>query len=107
VAAAIDASGTVIGLAAGGVATDENGPTAWELYSINVAAEQQGSGVADDLIRATVSQRDASVWVLRDNDRAQAFYRRHGFSVEGATRTHEGTGAPEIRMMRRPAAADR
>ena len=35
-----------------------------------------------------------------DAARARAFYRRYGFSVEGAAKVHEGSGAPEIRMIR-------
>lgn len=107
VTAAIDEAGTIIGLAAAGVARDRDAPTAWELYSINVLAEQQGSGVADDLIRATVGDIDTTVWVLVENARAQAFYGRHGFRIEGATKVHEGTGASEMRMVRRSATADR
>jgi len=112
VAAAIDETGSIIGLATAGATRDPDAPTAWELYSINVLAEEQGSGVADDLMRATVGDSDTTVWVLAENARAQAFYGRHGFRIEGATRTHEGavhegTGASELRMVRRSAAADR
>jgi ribosomal protein S18 acetylase RimI-like enzyme len=107
VAAAIDEAGTIIGLAAAGASRDQDAPTDWELYSINVLAEQQGSGVADDLIRVTVGDSDTTVWVSTENLRAQGFYLRHGFRVEGATKVHEGTGAPEIRMVRRLGAAER
>jgi ribosomal protein S18 acetylase RimI-like enzyme len=107
VAVAIEEAGTIIGLAAAGASRDQDAPTDWELYSINVLAEQQGSGVADDLIRVAVGDRDTTVWVSTDNLRAQGFYLRHGFRVEGATKVHEGTAAPEIRMVRRSAAAER
>jgi ribosomal protein S18 acetylase RimI-like enzyme len=107
VAVAIDEAGTIIGLATAGATRDRDAPTAWELYSINILTEQQGSGVADDLMRATVSDRDTTVWVLADNARAQGFYGRHGFRIEGATKVHEGTGASEMRMVRRSGAADR
>jgi ribosomal protein S18 acetylase RimI-like enzyme len=107
VAAAIDGAGTIIGLATAGATRDQDAPTVWELYSINVLAEQQGSGVADDLIRVTVGDGDTTVWVSTENVRAQGFYLRHGFRAEGATKVHEGTGAPEMRMVRRSGAADR
>jgi ribosomal protein S18 acetylase RimI-like enzyme len=107
VAAAIDEAGTIIGLATAGSTRDQDAPTAWELYSINVMAELQGSGVADDLIRVTAGDRDTTVWVHSENVRAHAFYRRHGFTLEGATRVHEGTGASETRMVRRSAAVER
>ena len=101
VAAAIDEDGTIIGLATAGATRDEDSPTAWELYSMNVVAEQQGSGVADDLMRVTARDSDATVWVLAENMRAQSFYSRHGFRAEGATAVDEVTGACEIRMVRR------
>jgi ribosomal protein S18 acetylase RimI-like enzyme len=101
VAAAIDPAGTIIGLATAGVTRDDDAPTPWELYSINVVAQRQGSGVADDLIRVTAGEGDTTVWVLAENGRAQSFYRRHGFRVEGASTVDEVTGAREIRMVRR------
>ena len=106
VAAALDETGEIIGLAAAGATRDPDAPTAWELYSINVVAQQQGSGVADDLMQATAGDRDLTLWVAADNARAQRFYDRHGFRIEGATTMHEGTGAPEMRMIRRSGAAD-
>ncbi|HZW43677.1 MAG TPA: GNAT family N-acetyltransferase [Dermatophilaceae bacterium] len=107
VAAALDETGEIIGLAAAVVTRDPDAPTAWELYSINVVAQQQGSGVADDLMQATAGDRDMTVWVVSDNARAQRFYDRHGFRIEGATRVHEVTGASEMRMVRRSRATDR
>jgi ribosomal protein S18 acetylase RimI-like enzyme len=93
--------GEIVGLASAGPTRDEDAPTRWELYVINVLAAQQGTGVADQLIDAVVGRRPTTLWVVGDNARAQAFYRRHGFSVEGGTRFHESTGAPEIRMISR------
>ena len=107
VATAIDEAGTMIGLAAAGSTRDPDALTAWELYSINVLADQQGSGVAQELMLATVGERDTTVWVLAENVRAQGFYRRHGFRLEGATKVHEGSGASEMRMVRRSGATDR
>jgi ribosomal protein S18 acetylase RimI-like enzyme len=101
VATAIDEHGTIIGLAAAGVTRDDDAATPWELYSINVLAAQQGSGVADELIGVTVGQGEATVWVLAGNGRAQSFYRRHGFRSEGSSRMDELSGAREIRMVRR------
>jgi ribosomal protein S18 acetylase RimI-like enzyme len=92
--------GEIVGIASAGPTRDQDALTDWELYSINVLAAHQGSGVANQLITAAVAERPATLWVVRDNPRANAFYRRHGFSVEGATQTHEGSGASEIRMIR-------
>jgi ribosomal protein S18 acetylase RimI-like enzyme len=95
--------GEIVGIASAGPTRDEDSLTEWELYSINVLAAHHGSGVADQLITAAVAQRPATLWVVRDNPRADAFYRRHGFSVEGATKIHEGSGATEVRMIRNKA----
>ena len=92
--------GEIDGFASAGPSRDGDPPTGWELYAINVLAAHRGTGVADQLINAAVADRPVTLWVLRDNARAQAFYRRKGFRVEGATKVHEGTGAPEIRMIR-------
>ena len=86
---------------------DEDAPTEWELYAINVLAAHHGTGVADQLITSVVAERPATLWVIGDNTRARAFYRRHGFTVEGATKVHEGTGASEMRMVRRSGGAER
>jgi len=93
--------GEIVGLASAGPTRDDDAPTRWELYVINVLAAQQGTGVADQLIDAVVGRRPTTLWVVRDNARAHAFYRRHGFSDEGGTRFHEATGDPEIRMISR------
>ena len=92
--------GEIVGFASAGPTRDKDAPTEWELYAINVLAAHHGSGVANQLIIAAIGERPATLWVARDNARARAFYRRHGFSVEGATTVHEGSGAPEIRMIR-------
>lgn len=99
---AVDAEGEVVGMATAGVTRDADAPTAWELYSINTVAATHGSGLADRLLDAATGARAASLWVLGTNARAQAFYRRHGFVVDGATKTHEGSGLPEVRMVRGP-----
>jgi len=93
--------GEIVGFASAGPTRDEDAPTEWELYAINVLAAQQGTGVADQLIDAVVGHRPTTLWVVGNNARAHAFYRRHGFSVEGGTKVHESTGAPEIRMISR------
>jgi ribosomal protein S18 acetylase RimI-like enzyme len=105
VAAAVDGGGTIIGLATAGATRDADARTPWELYSIHVTAPQQGSGVADDLIGTVAGDGDGdtTVWVLAQNTRAQGFYRRHGFTIEGASAADEVTGARQIRMVRGPA----
>jgi ribosomal protein S18 acetylase RimI-like enzyme len=92
--------GEIVGFASAGPTRDEDAPTEWELYAINVLAAHHGTGVADELVIAVIAERPATLWMARENNRAHAFYRRHGFSVEGGTKVHDSTGTPEIRMIR-------
>lgn len=104
---ALDEQGRIVGFISAGPTRDEYALTEWELYAINLLPRAQGTGLADELIGRAVGSRPASLWVLEGNARAQAFYRRHGFVPEGAHSRHDGTGAPEIRMVRWPDGARR
>ncbi len=42
--------------------------------------------------------------MLEGNDRAQAFYRRHGFADDGGRKPEPETGVVEVRMLRGDAA---
>ena len=41
------------------------------------------------------------LWVFEGNDRAVAFYRRHGLQPDGESMFDVDTGVPEIRMTRK------
>lgn len=91
------ADGTVVGMASSGPArpiehlpdaADGEGGTAGavpalELFAIYVLPSQQGTGLADRLMAATVGTKPARLRVLDGNARAEAFYRRHGFEALG------------------------
>jgi ribosomal protein S18 acetylase RimI-like enzyme len=94
------ASGAIVGIATAGPARDREPVLPAELWMINVASPHQGSGVADLLVEATLGDAPGYLWVLTGNDRAQAFYRRLGFTEDGHTKTHEATGTVERRMVR-------
>lgn len=69
-----------------------------ELWALYVRASRWGTGVGHALLTEAIGDRTASLWVLRGNERAIAFYRRHGFVEDGAVRSDEyGT---EDRMVR-------
>ena len=91
--------GEVIGIAIAGPTRDADAPTEQELYGIYVRAAHQGSGLADDLLDATLGDRPALLWVYRDNPRASAFYVHHDFIPDGDERT-DSVGILEIRMVR-------
>lgn len=95
--------GAVVGFATSGPCRDPDRTRAdLELYAIYLLAAHHGSGAADGLLAASLGDRAASLWVLEDNPRAQAFYARHGFVSDGARRADRRFGEPihEIRLVR-------
>ncbi len=97
-----EADGRVIGWASAGGGRDASLPTPRELQGIYVLREQYGSGAAQRLLDAALGDSAAFLWVLADNPRAQAFYRRNGFAPDGTTKvaTFGGEAALELRMVR-------
>jgi GNAT superfamily N-acetyltransferase len=96
-----DPAGRIAGFASAGPSRDDDAPTPWELYAVNLTSAARGTGIADLLLQRLVGSRDASLWVVEDNARARAFYARHGFVDDGSRTEHEPTGTTEIRMVRR------
>ncbi|MCC3274183.1 GNAT family N-acetyltransferase [Arthrobacter zhangbolii] len=98
--------GRLLGFASAGPARDEDirAVLPLELWSIYILAEAYGSGVGQALLEHAVADAPAYVWVLEDNVRAQAFYRRNGFVPDGTVKdlpqVWAGTGMVEIRMVR-------
>lgn len=91
----------VIGFAAAGPARQENSPRAWQLFSLYLRPSYHGSGVADELMVATVGDRPAMLWVARDNPRARAFYSKHGFTPDGTEMADDDLlGLVELRLTR-------
>jgi ribosomal protein S18 acetylase RimI-like enzyme len=90
----------IVGMAASGPGRDDDAPEDLELYAINVLRRAHGTGLADELIAHAIGDHPAYLWVLEGNDRAIAFYRRHGFSDEGGRKPEPDTGVVEIRMAR-------
>src|SRR5262245_42893903 len=90
----------IVGMTTSGSPRDADAPVPLELYAINVLRRGHGTGLADDLMTHAIGDRPAYLWVLDGNDRAQAFYRRHGFADEGARKPEPDTGVLEIRMAR-------
>lgn len=90
--------GTVIGMAAFGPARDaETGLV--ELYALYVEPAAWRTGVGTALLAAC--EGVSVLWVLADNERAQAFYRRHGFVADGGSKVLDLDGpVREIRMRR-------
>lgn len=90
----------IVGMATSGPGRDDDAPAGLELYAINVLRRAHGTGLADDLMRHAIGDRAAYLWVLDGNERATAFYRRHGFADDGGRKPEPDTGAVEVRMAR-------
>ncbi|NKY26364.1 GNAT family N-acetyltransferase [Nocardia gamkensis] len=93
----------VIGFSSAGPPDDADAVTPLELHALYVRSRWHGSGVADDLIRAALDPAaPCSLWVFERNARAQAFYRKHGFVLDGTRKVEPFTAAMEVRMVRTP-----
>lgn len=107
-----DAGGRCVGMAAAGPVQHPPGPGVerggWpevQLYSLYVLSEAQGTGVADALLERAIGSGDCLLWVLTRNERARAFYSRHGFAAVGDPEPMDGpwAGLDEQLLVRRGA----
>jgi ribosomal protein S18 acetylase RimI-like enzyme len=102
-----DESGTV-GFTSVGPSRDEDAePGNLEIYAIYLHPRAWGSGVARDLMRTVLDGLApgtvVSLWILQGNERAQHFYRRHGFQPDGTERIDDIGGQPltQLRFRKR------
>ncbi|MBB5631989.1 GNAT superfamily N-acetyltransferase [Cryobacterium mesophilum] len=96
-----EVDGQVVGFASTLRSRDENPPRELELGAIYLQAAHHGSGLGQALLDAAIGDRPASLWVLDENPRAIAFYRRNGFEADGADKLDERWGnIREIRLVR-------
>lgn len=85
----------------GGARTGAEGPRPLQLWGLYLLAAWHGSGVAQRLLDATIGRAPCFLWSAADNPRAEAFYRRNGFSRDGATDTLPSwEDMPIVRMVR-------
>ena len=95
--------GRIVGFSSAGMTRDADRPrTEAELYALYVLADHYGTGAGAALLHAAVGTGPASLWVLTANDRAIAFYAKHGFTPDVAARDDDRWGAPlrELRLTR-------
>lgn len=99
------ADGTIVGLAGGTPAIDEDRDAGVdiELGMLYVLSPMYGTGMGQHLLETVLGQRDALVWVLEENARARAFYAKQGFGADGTGEDLAGSwqGLREIRMVRK------
>ncbi len=90
----------IVGFISVGPARDEDPPTPQQLWALNIVAEHQGTGLAQHLMGEVLGQGPAYLHVAQGNERAIAFYRRHGFVQDGTDITDGHDGITELRMVR-------
>ncbi|MGC1208024.1 MAG: GNAT family N-acetyltransferase [Ornithinimicrobium sp.] len=90
----------IVGFISVGPARDENPPTPWQLWALNIVAAHQGTGLAQHLMSEGLGDGPAYLHVARGNDRAIAFYLRHGFALDGTEVVDGHDGITEVRMVR-------
>jgi GNAT superfamily N-acetyltransferase len=102
--AVLTADGEPVGFATIGRSRDDPPRTAHELYAVYVLPDHRGGGRADELVetagRLAGAGRALSLWVLRGNERAHAFYRRNGFAPDGTTKEYPPATVPVERWVR-------
>jgi ribosomal protein S18 acetylase RimI-like enzyme len=75
-----------------------------EVAAINVDPDAWRAGIGTALMHDAFKRlrregwRAVTLWVVEGNQRAEAFYKRLGFTYEGATQAHEAMGATLLRM---------
>jgi GNAT superfamily N-acetyltransferase len=107
---ASDHGGTVVGVARSGPGpqtweTSMSAPRAavdFELHHIYTRRRTHGSGLGQALLDLAVGDRDAYLWILCGNPRAERFYRRNGFLPDGVEMSCGPTWfeRPMFRMLR-------
>ncbi|MFJ6537360.1 GNAT family N-acetyltransferase [Paenarthrobacter sp. NPDC091711] len=97
-----DPDGHLVGLGAAGPGQDEDGPCERELFMLYTLERVHGRGVGQKLVDTLIGDGPAYLWVLDDNPRAQAFYRRNGFVPDGKRQLCDPSwySLPEHRMVR-------
>lgn len=93
----------VLGFGIFGAARDTDAPVPLELHRLYVLSQTYGTGLAHRLMAAVHPERAASyLWVMEENTRAIAFYRKHGFAPDGGIEHLTEIGnLPKVRMVRR------
>lgn len=89
-----------VGFLMAGPARDEDAPAPRQVWSLNVAPEHQGSGIAQRLMDEAFGEGSGYLWVAEGNARAIRFYERNGFALDGTRSQNEHDGVTELRMVR-------
>lgn len=98
--AVAESDGSVIGLAMSGLPEESDPSWQVQLYVLYVLAEHQRSGTGSALLDAVATRyRPIVLWVTDPNPPAQAFFAKHGFSLDGTHKIEE-VSVRSVRMVR-------
>jgi ribosomal protein S18 acetylase RimI-like enzyme len=100
VALDLESEKAVVGFASAGPCQCPDPDVDTELYVLNTDRDFHGTGIAGQLLEAVLLNCPAMLWVVEQNQRAQAFYRKHGFRIEGTKKWDPPSGVYDIRMVR-------
>ncbi|SOC88199.1 L-amino acid N-acyltransferase YncA [Curtobacterium sp. 314Chir4.1] len=89
----------IIGWASAGPGRDSDAVRPRELEGIYVLASAHGTGVGQRLLEAAVGDDAAYLWMAEDNPRAEAFYRRNGFTRDSEAK-EESIGPVRLPVVR-------
>ncbi|GLI27189.1 N-acetyltransferase [Agromyces rhizosphaerae] len=97
-----EADGELVGLACSGRPQNpQHPPRPRQLYMIYVSRTHHGTGAGQGLLDAVLGDDPAYLWVAKENPRAQAFYARNGFALDGVEHPYEHVETfIEARMVR-------
>jgi GNAT superfamily N-acetyltransferase len=97
--AVVDRDDQLIGIAMAAPASEIASARTMHLGVLYVYTADHGTGVGQALLEAVISpDESATLWVVDPNPRAQAFYRKNGFTPDGTAKAEDGV--QEIRMHR-------
>ena len=88
----------VVGFIALGSSRDEDRQGETEIYTLYVAPAWWRTGIGSALMARVRMDAPVSLWATQGNERARAFYARHGFVPDGATEA--GHHLPQVRLVR-------
>ncbi|MFG1912744.1 GNAT family N-acetyltransferase [Kribbella sp. NPDC048928] len=90
----------VAGFIATGPGHDDDAPVPFELEAIYTRQAFWSTGLGGRLLDVAVGKQAAFLWVFEDNERARAFYQRHGFEPDGVRKHDPYFDLYEIRLVR-------
>ena len=95
--------GRIVGIALAGQSPTGQDQSATQLFVLYLLESHHGTGLGRELLDSVLDdRRPAVLWVADPNPRAQAFYRRAGFRMDGVVKVEDGVR--ELRMVRDPVA---